>query len=101
LGRDYPWPGNFRELEQCVRNVMIRGEYRPRPAKASGVRESFGMDAAAGTLTLDELTGRYCAIVYSESGSYQEAGRRLEADPRTVKTKMDQEFLEKLQGGKV
>src|SRR6266446_4382974 len=26
LGPDYPWPGNVRE--RCVRNVMIRGEYR-------------------------------------------------------------------------
>src|SRR5262249_35338847 len=24
LGRDYPWPGNYRELEQCIKNVLIR-----------------------------------------------------------------------------
>ncbi|HKI16306.1 MAG TPA: sigma 54-interacting transcriptional regulator, partial [Isosphaeraceae bacterium] len=29
LGRGYAWPGNFRELGQCVRNIMIRGSYRP------------------------------------------------------------------------
>src|SRR5262249_52545129 len=32
LGRDYAWPGNFRELGQCVRNVMIRGSYHPAKA---------------------------------------------------------------------
>src|SRR5271163_2466824 len=29
LGRDYAWPGNYRELDQCVKNVLIRRDYRP------------------------------------------------------------------------
>ncbi len=32
LGRDYPWPGDFREIEQCVRNLLIRREYLPPAA---------------------------------------------------------------------
>ena len=34
--KDYPWPGNFRELSRCVRNVMIRGSYRPPVSPRDG-----------------------------------------------------------------
>ena len=33
LGLDYAWPGNYRELEQCARNILIQGDYRPENLK--------------------------------------------------------------------
>jgi len=32
---------------------------------------------------------RYCACVYSQTGSYEETARRLQLDRRTVKAKVD------------
>jgi DNA-binding NtrC family response regulator len=98
LGPDYPWPGNIRELAQCVRNVMIRRSYRPppiparRPAGLEGLQRAL----AAGELSAEELVSRYAALVYARSGSYEEAARRLKLDRRTVKARIDAEFLAEL-----
>jgi len=85
LGIDYPWPGNIRELEQCVRNVMIRQEYHPADDQATGQAALQPAAMREGTLTLEELCRLYCRHVYSNVGSYVETARRLKIDRRTVK----------------
>ena len=99
---DYPWPGNFRELSRCVRNVMIRGTYRP-PSRAglelSGepVEEFLGKVRDA-SLTRDELLGRYYALIYLRSGgNFRAAGQLLNVDWRVVRDRLDRPFLERLQ----
>ncbi len=89
LGRDYPWPGNFRELEQCVRNVLIRHEYRPPSAAPIASAERLAADLHAGRLTADELLRRYCKVVYAQTRNYEETARRLNLDRRTVKAKVN------------
>ena len=98
LTNAYPWPGNVRELEQCVRNVMIRGSYRPPQAPQSNARARFLDSIAAGALSADDLLRRYCTLVYAQTGSYQETGRRLGIDRRTVREKVDAALLAELQG---
>ena len=98
LGDGYRWPGNVRELEQCVRNVMIRGEYRPPSAVPASARQRVADDVLAGTLSADEVLRRYCTLVYATTGSYQETGRRLGLDRRTVREKVDARLLDELRG---
>ncbi len=100
IGNDYPWPGNFRELEQCVRNVLIRKSYHPAHSTA-GSNSGDSADALAtslreGRLTADELLQHYCTLVYAELGSYEQAARRLDIDRRTVRSKIDEELLAQL-----
>ena len=89
LGADYAWPGNFRELEQCVRNILLRREYRPRPTAG---RRSEAPDweniFASGSWTAEQLLTHYCRSVYARTQNIEETARRLDLDRRTVKAKL-------------
>jgi transcriptional regulator with AAA-type ATPase domain len=87
LGPDYPWPGNMRELEQCVRNILIRGEYRPRrgqPGEADGAAELAAL-LRRGTLSADDVVQRYAALQFAETDNLHETARRLGMNWRTVR----------------
>jgi transcriptional regulator with AAA-type ATPase domain len=84
---DYAWPGNYRELEQCVRNIIIRKSYRPMEQKAGG--DTFEARVHAGAVTANELLNWYTRKVYRQTGTYEETARRLGLDRRTVKAKVD------------
>ena len=93
LGRHYPWPGNFRELEQCVRNVLIRREYSPPRLEPRSSAENLAEDLENGSLTADQLLRQYCTLVYARTKNLEETARRLKLDRRTVKAKVDWEKL--------
>ncbi len=99
LGRQYPWPGNIRELEQCVRNILIRRSYVPARTTAPPAvdfHDQLLADIADARLTADELLRRYCTLVFTMTGSYEATARKLKLDRRTVRAKVDAASLEKL-----
>lgn len=81
--RDYDWPGNFRELEQAVRNIIVRNEYMP----VSRADDSNGIDRVLENtkISLAEWTAIYARKAFENAGSYREAARRLKIDQRTLK----------------
>ena len=89
LPSDYEWPGNFRELEQCVRNVIIRGSYRPMVQADRRLQNDFAARLHRCEFTADQLIARYAAQMYRLTGSYEEAARRMGLDRRTVKAKVE------------
>jgi hypothetical protein len=100
--KDYSWPGNFRELSRCVRNVMIRGSHRPPMSPRDGAGglgpiEELLHNVRKAEFTEDKLLGCYYALAYFRSDeSWAAAGRRLGVDYRTVQGGHDPAFLEKL-----
>jgi len=94
LPANYEWPGNYRELEQCVRNVIIRGSYEPVAPPESGPPDvardaAFWNQLRGGKLKADQVLEYYAALVYRQAGSYEEAARRLALDRRTVKARVE------------
>ncbi len=109
MGPAYAWPGNFRELEQCVRSMMVRGEYRPparyqrplsNPHAGSHVTspsylDRFIEDIRGGRLGFEELLVRYCSLVHSRTGNVAETARRLNKHRVTVQGRIEQEWVER------
>jgi DNA-binding NtrC family response regulator len=111
LGMTYEWPGNFRELEQCVRNVMVRGQYHPQRIPVShtssmiadtshqnpGARsplDRFVSRVRAANLTLDELLENYCSLVFARSPHLTEAARRLGKHRTTIQNRIKPDLVE-------
>ncbi len=92
LPSHYDWPGNFRELEQCVRNILVHGEYHPHAvALAEETSASHAQDAfVRGAYTLNGLIEAYVSQEYRRTPSLSEVGMRLQADPRTIKKHLNQ-----------
>ncbi len=87
ISSGYPWPGNVREFEQCVRTLLVASDYDP-PVGERTERSVLGrllqrMERAE--VSLDEVIRGYCRHAIRLAGSYQEASRRLDADWRTVR----------------
>lgn len=85
LPANYSWPGNFRELEQCVRNVLVRREYHPLPTRDQAKEKTLFAMLGSLSLSAAELTRVYATLIYRQTGSYVASGQVLGVDRRTVK----------------
>lgn len=102
FGSEYAWPGNIRELEQCVRNVLIRKSYVPanralgsrvivgNSIETAGSDENFLKALLACELTLKEVEQGYASHVYHQTGRYDLAASKLGVNWRTVRSKVRQ-----------
>jgi len=82
----YPWPGNIRELEQCVRRIMLSDHYHWQNfGEDEGKSDQFIHEVEAGTLTGRELLSQYCRRLYRKLGTYEAVSQQTALDRRTVK----------------
>ena len=97
LLQDHRWPGNMRELEQCVRSVLLRGRYEASSARSEPVADTLEQ-MRRGALSADEVLEFYCTLLYAQEGSYEGAARRLGIDRRTVRRKVNAERAAQFMG---
>ena len=76
----------MRELEQCIRRVLLTGSCSADPASLAGLDDdSILARARAGGLDATAIVATYCQALYDELKSYEKVAGLLELDRRTVK----------------
>ena len=85
LGPRYGYPGNVRELEQCVRRVLLTGGCAPDLARPLDAERQLAAQLTRGELSAEALLARYCGLLHQRSSSYVEVARITGLDRRTVK----------------
>ncbi|MEJ2135561.1 MAG: sigma 54-interacting transcriptional regulator [Desulfofustis sp.] len=81
---NYSWPGNIRELEQCVRQILLNGAYKWQTTESSEQGE-LAAEIEQGRLSASELLGAYCRTLRERLGTYEAVSRVTKLDRRTVK----------------
>ena len=82
---NYAWPGNIRELEQCVRRMLLSSRYDwQRPAAGDGAARLVER-ISMGNLTARQLLEQYSRILYARENTYEGVARIMDLDRRTVK----------------
>lgn len=89
--RQYPWPGNLRELRNVVERAVIlaSGDEIGLAALPEKISDGVGQRAAGtvqvgGRVSLEQLEQEHIARVVQQSGTLEEAARVLGIDPATL-----------------
>ncbi len=84
--KEYPWPGNIRELEQCVRRILLNNSYSwQQPGTAADKSHQLAQEMQNGSLSAPHLLSEYCKLLYGQHSTYEAVAKRTELDRRTVK----------------
>lgn len=88
--KDYRWPGNIRELEQCVRQMLLKRTCHWQQSQETEERVSeFQKNYLEGGLSGAELLSGYCYHLYLIHGTYEKVAKITQLDRRTVKKHVD------------
>jgi DNA-binding NtrC family response regulator len=85
LGEAYPWSGNVRELEQCVRRVILKKKYSGDIKETDkGIATWLAKGIDTGEISAQNLLAGYCKLLYERFGTFEEVARRTMLDRRTA-----------------